>query len=1107
MPINKANNSGGGDSGECCRSTSLPMETVAGNDEAPIQQSATAAGRPSWTVGTKVIHRAFDDIALEELYQNYCQRSRESDLDCFFLTGCLVAVHSAVSFSLKQQDQALQSRVLIGAGVSSVVAVAQASLGFYIRGRKKKKNSAATATAGRQADQQAAAAAAAAAVVTSTGRLTYASWLLANMLILGLLAFVPSSDQGSRALTWLLLINFLTCVTLPLRLRVCLFLTSITSLLFLAVSAFTSWDEAGIHRPTLHQQLMGETILLVGSISLGLVAYLVADIRLRRAFLDTRQSFEMRLTIESQAREQEQLLLSVLPEHVAVKMRQDLGTAHDGQFKKIYMSRHENVSILFADIVGFTAISSTYPASELVHILNELFARFDRLSQRYHQMRIKILGDCYYCICGAPVERPDHAVLCVYMGLAMIDAIKCVRESTSSPVDMRVGIHTGAVLAGVLGQRQWQFDVYSQDVELANKMESSGQPGRVHVSSRTLSFLGDEFEVEAAHGEKREQVLRTAGIETYFILRARNEMNLPAEEESSKVINDHSEATTMAVSKVLSTNNYIPEMIGDAVAVNTVCQTSDPSGNWCSCFQRCSKVDKTSLVVVGESAGENRSLLRPNHLNEQQHFGPVGIAVRRSSTSSGAIPTNLLTQTFVDPEREAKYRLHRDATAVYNLLALPLALTWLAFFALATSPWSPVFILFFPLIASLLLLVVVGVADTWENCDSVGQVKKISALVNGKLGLRCCLVILGILLLVGAHLSGQGFNRTFPCPTEASLVLISVAMVPHLASYFKGTFLLLLSAVYICLPWLHYQPTLDAPCWFHRDGLHIQELILASCVLLVTSLVLFSLTRQLESTSRSLYTNWAGIEEQRERAADLGRRNQALLFNILPAHVAQHFLRKDIHQRDEQLYSQSYTSVGVLFASIPNFSEFYSEETVNNQGLECLRFLNEVISDFDALLDQSQFSEMTKIKTIGSTYMAASGLNITLQPKEDEDILTRWKHLALLVEFALSMQRTLQNINDQSFNHFVLRMGINHGPTTAGVIGATKPHYDIWGNAVNVASRMESTGKAGCIQVTEETSAILRHFGYQFEQRGLVFVKGKGQLLTYYLIESDASVT
>jgi len=266
----------------------------------------------------------------------------------------------------------------------------------------------------------------------------------------------------------------------------------------------------------------------------------------------------------------------------------------------------------------------------------------------------------------------------------------------------------------------------------------------------------------------------------------------------------------------------------------------------------------------------------------------------------------------------------------------------------------------------------------------------------------------------------------------------------------------------------------------------------------------------LEATSRQLFLWQHRVEEQRERAADLRHRNQALLCNILPPHVAAHFLgaQRQIRQQQhqgEQLYSQSYTDVGVLFASIPNFSEFYSEETVNNQGLECLRFLNEVISDFDALLDQKQFSEITKIKTIGSTYMAASGLNITDDTIKEElaDSADDWKHLSLLVEFALSMQRTLQSINDQSFNHFILRMGINHGPITAGVIGATKPHYDIWGNAVNVASRMESTGKAGCIQVTEETRTILGRSGYHFEQRGLVSVKGKGQLMTFYLIEKD----
>ena len=96
---------------------------------------------------------------------------------------------------------------------------------------------------------------------------------------------------------------------------------------------------------------------------------------------------------------------------------------------------------------------------------------------------------------------------------------RSVREQTKSTVDMRVGVHTGGVLAGVLGQRQWQFDVYSRDVELANKMESGGLPGRVHISEKTLSFLNGEFEVEDGDGASREEAIRLASIKTYFIVR------------------------------------------------------------------------------------------------------------------------------------------------------------------------------------------------------------------------------------------------------------------------------------------------------------------------------------------------------------------------------------------------------------------------------------------------------------------------------------------------------------------------------------------------------------------------------------------------------------
>lgn len=93
--------------------------------------------------------------------------------------------------------------------------------------------------------------------------------------------------------------------------------------------------------------------------------------------------------------------------------------------------------------------------------------------------------------------------------------------------------------------------------------------------------------------------------------------------------------------------------------------------------------------------------------------------------------------------------------------------------------------------------------------------------------------------------------------------------------------------------------------------------------------------------------------------------------NILPAHVAQHFLKKEV---TKDLYHESYSSVGVMFASIPNYKEFYDETDVNKQGLECLRLLNEIICDFDKLLLKPKFSGIEKIKTIGSTYMVASGL-------------------------------------------------------------------------------------------------------------------------------------
>uniref|UniRef100_A0A673GVY0 adenylate cyclase n=1 Tax=Sinocyclocheilus rhinocerous TaxID=307959 RepID=A0A673GVY0_9TELE len=243
------------------------------------------------------------------------------------------------------------------------------------------------------------------------------------------------------------------------------------------------------------------------------------------------------------------------------------------------------------------------------------------------------------------------------------------------------------------------------------------------------------------------------------------------------------------------------------------------------------------------------------------------------------------------------------------------------------------------------------------------------------------------------------------------------------------------------------------------------------------------------------------VHDQKEKVYEMRTYNEALVTNMLPEHVAKHFLGSK--KRDEELYSQSYDEIGVMFASIPNFSDFYTEE----MSL-VLYFL------YMSLFVQQKFSLISYDVFFDSdTYMAASGVTpesntnrYADRKTEDQSILERWQHFADLADFALAMEVTLGNLNKQSFNNFMLRIGLNKGGVLAGVIGARKPHFDIWGNTVNVASRMESTGVMGNIQVVEDCYNILKEYGFRFVRRGPIYVKGKGELLTFFMKGKDEPV-
>jgi class 3 adenylate cyclase/GAF domain-containing protein len=180
------------------------------------------------------------------------------------------------------------------------------------------------------------------------------------------------------------------------------------------------------------------------------------------------------------------------------------------------------------------------------------------------------------------------------------------------------------------------------------------------------------------------------------------------------------------------------------------------------------------------------------------------------------------------------------------------------------------------------------------------------------------------------------------------------------------------------------------------------------------------------------------------------------------------------------IVADAFDAVTVLFADIVNFTEYAAAVSAS----ELVNCLNDIFSEFDRLVD---LYELEKIKTIGDSYMAVGGLPV---PSQD--------HAESIAEMALEMQISIQRFKRLDGSPFLLRIGIHTGQAIAGVIGTKKFIYDLWGDTVNVASRMESQGVAGCIQVTEATYQLLKH-KYQLKQRSAINVKGKGEMITYLL--------
>ena len=181
----------------------------------------------------------------------------------------------------------------------------------------------------------------------------------------------------------------------------------------------------------------------------------------------------------------ENLLLNILPRSIAERLKAETEPIAD---------EFGSASILFADVVDFTPWSQGLPPAEVVGYLDHLFSRMDELAERYGVEKIKTIGDCYMVAAGVPTPRPDHAHALARMALEMLEA--CSEEIGHLGLELRIGINSGPVVAGVIGRKRFLYDLWGDAVNTASRMESHGTPGRIQITRATYELLADEFECE-----------------------------------------------------------------------------------------------------------------------------------------------------------------------------------------------------------------------------------------------------------------------------------------------------------------------------------------------------------------------------------------------------------------------------------------------------------------------------------------------------------------------------------------------------------------------------------------------------------------------------------
>ncbi|EFA77162.1 adenylyl cyclase [Heterostelium album PN500] len=795
--------------------------------------------------------------------------------------------------------------------------------------------------------------------------------------------------------------------------------------------------------------LISYIIYIVLIFLLGGMNLFVLEQSRKDAFLDSKNLQKKTESLRMEKARSDQLLNSILPDFV-IKLMNDMpkGVSQSDQM----ISRDfPNCSLLYCDIVDFTNLASKVEPSALVRLLNEVFSEFDRVVEEHNCEKIKTDGDAYLCAGGLTIENENHFNSIIESALTILNLRILKENCLKVQVKLRVGVASGSVIGGVIGCEKFQFDVWGEAIAKAHVLEETGQAGKIHLSKSDL----DKLIKNAYHIEENNET--QLGEKTFFIIPETVDFSTYQQTPESQQV---TLKQSCGVSNENNNNNSTTEPSGnnnnnDYNIYN--CNTNN-DGNIVSIESNTGGggVDsELSLPVDSLDASESQN----NPCEKRQRFAIIAndlltkIGIKWNGTDLYSLSTTM-RKDLSDVEK-----IFKDYTKFNR---------WIVQF----RNWSVEkayheYVIENTLIETRIFLFFgVFIHFIFFIDDRLMSSKAFSKPVIYQASFLLLLIIFCISTIIEFIRYGNPLARS--SLTRVLLTLLYANLFYSLNFVFVTLLNILVFSTFLLVAF--YLDPKRLPNHIYPTD-YIGGFVVLTIQIYSSYIMKLGMRRIWILKSK---IKFKGLNLKMERM-----KSSRLLENIMPDVISKQLLKQTNNRGSRLLIAQNYSKVAVMFINITGFDQLKLPS-----GTSILKYMNYIFTEFDKLLGKY---DLEKIKTIGTTYMVVAGLtkNQGQLPKH---------YVGNLADMALTAKALVHHSNSS----LSVQIGINYGCCVAGCIGIRRAKFDVWGDTANIASRMQTSTPPGKIQITSAVTNLL-HDEFFIEERGIIPIKGRGEMSTYYL--------